>query len=79
MKPQSANRKIELKFMDISVKLTGKKNLENKAWSLLSALIQDRMRLQEAMSEMGHEDSEPGRKPKKRIVKPDIDFLKCYA
>lgn len=80
MKPVARNRKIELRFMDVSVKMTGKKNLENKAWSLLSALIQDRMKVFEIMSELQvYDENEPERKNKKQRIKIDSEFLTMYV
>lgn len=78
-KPQSAANKIELKFMDCSVKITGKGNIEKKAFSLLGALIQDRLKVYEVLENLEHEDEEAGGSHKKRKCVPDIEFVKAYA
>lgn len=79
MKPKSANRKIELKFMDCSVKLEGARNIESRALGLLSAMVQDRMKIQELMNEIDHEDNEESsRMSKKKKIEADSEFMKGY-
>lgn len=79
MKPNNQN-KIKLRFMDVSVELTGKKNLEQRALGLMSYLIQDRLKLQEVMNEMHEYDEyELERKSKKKPIHADVEFLKMYA
>lgn len=80
MKPKAANI-IKLKFMDCSIELKdNKKNLEGRAINLLSYMIQDRLKVIEVMQQLHEYDDEPGaRKSKKKIIKPDIDFMRCYA
>lgn len=59
MKPKSANI-IKLKFMDVSVELSGKRNIEQRAYSLLAAIVQDRFKMVEVMQQLNEfEDDEP--------------------
>lgn len=82
MKPTKPfkNRKVSLKFMDISVSLEGKKNVEGKALSLLGAMLRDRMRVLEVMDNMEHEEDDAelkhGEKKIKAhaIIKPDVMY-----
>ncbi len=76
----AAIKKIELKFMDISVKITGSRNIEKKAFSLLGAMIQDRFKVYEMIENIDHEDDEqPEIRYKKKKLSPDIEYWKAYA
>jgi len=78
-KPIAAINKIELKFMDVSVKLTGSRNIEKKALSLLGALIQDRFKVYEMIENIDHEAEEAEIIHKKKKILPDIEFMRGYA
>lgn len=76
MKPR--DRKIELKFMDLSVKLTGCRQVESRALGLLADLIQSRIQMYQLDAEQ-HEDDEPGIQRKSKRLVPDTTFMQAYA
>jgi len=78
-KPTTATNKIELKFMDLTVKLTGSRNIEKRALSLLGALIIDRFKVYEMIENIDHEDEEAEIIHKKKKIAPDIEFMRGYA
>lgn len=61
--------------MDCSIELKdNKKNLEQRAYAMLSYLIQDRLKFQEISNEMGMDEEDPGRQSKKKHLDFDSMF-----
>lgn len=76
MKPR--DRKIELKFMDVSVKLTGCRQVESRALGLLADLIESRIQMYQLEVDQP-EDDEPGIQRKSKRLIPDTTFMQAYA
>lgn len=79
MKPVKPINKIELRFMDVHVKIQGTgKNIEQRALKTMALLIQDRLKVFEVMQELEHEDEEAELKHKKPKIKI-TEYLKGYT
>lgn len=69
MKPVSGNRKIKLKFMDVTVELSGSRNrnMEGRAMGIMASL--DRLKVLELMNELDHSDENSEMKHRKPKLK----------
>ena len=68
------NRKIELRFMDLTIKLEGSKSIEAKALGLLNAMIESRMKVNEIMNNDLEGDQGAREIPKKKHIEVERMF-----
>ena len=69
---QNKNRKIELKFMDMSVKIEGSRSLEGRALALLNTMIESRVKFNELVNNdlEGDQGAREIEKPKELKFEP---------